>query len=493
MKDDTYVQMFYAFLKEKGFIYQTCDIYGGVSGLYDYGHLGTKLKKNFESIWKNYFLAMDDNYYEIETSNIGHESVFRASGHLENFMDPVINCSKCEFNERADHFLEAHLKNRFEDKSNEEMNELILKNSLKCPKCKSEFSPILEANLMFPVNMGSSGKRAYLRPETAQSPYLNFKLQFDILRRKLPMGLALIGRAYRNEISPRNLTLRQREFTQSELQIFFNPNKINEHPDFESIRNYELNILLEENMGEFEYNKITCNDLLDKGLPKFYVYHLAKIQQFYFDVLKISQDTFRFYQLSDAEKAFYNKFHFDIEIKLNNLGFVELGGLHYRTDHDLSGHQKISNQSMSVTDESTGEKFIPHVLELSFGVDRNVYMLLDHAYTFNEERQNNVLKFNPKHSPFKVAVLPLIKKLDEKAREIYNELKLNFECFYDKSGSIGKRYYRQDEIGTPICITVDFDTVEKGLVTFRYRDSGEQKSVPVNEIKEELNRIIYSF
>ena len=205
------------FCKKKGFIYPSSEIYGGVAGLYDYGHLGTKLKKNFEDAWRRYFLGLGDNYYEIETANIMHEKVFKASGHLENFIDPLAKCSKCDYVERADHLVEKKLGERFEGLTAEELNKVVEDNGIRCLVCEAKLQPITVLNMMFPLQMGAvTSSRAYLRPETAQSPYVNFKLQYELLRKKLPMGLALIGRAYRNEISPRNLTLRQREFTQAE-------------------------------------------------------------------------------------------------------------------------------------------------------------------------------------------------------------------------------------------------------------------------------------
>ncbi|MBU0470475.1 MAG: glycine--tRNA ligase, partial [Nanoarchaeota archaeon] len=443
------------FFKKKGFIYPSSEIYGGVAGLYDYGHLGTKLKHNFENTWRKYFLGLNDNFFEIETANIMHENVFKASGHLENFIDPLVKCSKCEYVERADHLIQNTLKKNAEGLTPEELNKLIEKNNIKCPECKSDFSPVTVLNMMFPMQMGAvTSSKSYLRPETAQSPYVNFKLQYELLRKKLPLGLALIGRAYRNEISPRNLTLRQREFTQAELQIFFNPNRIKEHPDFDAVKNVKLKTVLEEDRKKGQVVERTAAELVKKGLPKFYVYHLAKIQQFYFEELKIPTERFRLYQLDDKEKAFYNKFHFDLEIELNEHGFTEMGGLHYRTDHDLLGHQNVSKQKMEIHDEESGERFIPHVLELSFGVDRHVYALLDLAYDEDQKRGNIVLKLPKKFAPFYCAVFPLVKNKEEiveKAREIYDSLKGSYSCFYDAAASVGRRYARADEMGVPFC------------------------------------------
>ncbi|HLD72618.1 MAG TPA: glycine--tRNA ligase [Candidatus Nanoarchaeia archaeon] len=482
------------FFKKKGFIYPSSEIYGGVAGLYDYGHLGTKLKKNFENLWRTYFLGLNDNFFEIETSVIMPEKVFRASGHLENFVDPLVKCKKCEYVERADHLIEKITTRRVEGFSAEELNELIQKNKIRCPQCKHELDKVSVQNLMFPLQMGANtSNQAYLRPETAQSPYVNFKLQYELLRKKLPLGLALIGRAYRNEISPRNLTLRQREFTQAELQIFFNPNTLKEHADFESVKNYPLRTFLEEDRkANKEAGKVverTSEQLVKKGLPKFYVYHLAKIQQFYLEKLKVPKEKFRLFQLNDQEKAFYNKYHFDLEIELSEHGFTEMGGLHYRTDHDLVGHQKVSNQSMEVLDEETQQKFIPHVLELSFGVDRHVYALLDLAYNEDKERGNVVLKLPTKLTSFFCAVYPLVKNKEEivgLAREVYAVIKDGYSCFYDETASVGRRYARADEMGVKYCITIDFDSLEDKAVTIRDRDTTKQERVKIAELKNKL-------
>lgn len=468
------------FCKEKGFIYASSDIYGGLQGFYDYGHAGTALKKNFENVWKKFFLGLNENFHEIETANVMHEKVFEASGHLKNFIDPIIACSKCSFFARADHFLEEQLGKRYEGLSSEEYDQIVIEKNLTCPSCNSPLKKAAVFNMMFPIQLGvGSNQQAYLRPETAQSPYVNFKIQYELLRKRIPMGLALIGRAYRNEISPRNLTLRQREFTQAELQIFFNPNKINEHEDFETIKNSTLKVLLVEDREKHEVSSIAASELVEKGLPKFYVYHLVKIQEFY-DNLKIFN--FRLYQLDDSEKAFYNKYHFDIEVNLNGHGWTEVGGLHYRTDHDLSGHQRVSKQSMEVVDDT--DRFIPHVLEVSFGVDRNVYTLLD-QHVRDDPRGNLVLALPPSLAPKQVAVFPLVNKLAESAREVYDQIKEEFNVMYDKSGSVGRRYARADEVGIPLCITIDF---EEG-VTIRERDSTTQIRVS----KEELIPVIKSF
>ena len=481
------LEQFHTFLKQKGFIYPSSEIYGGISGFYDYGHLGTLLKRNLETTWRKFFLGLDSNYFEIDACQIMHHDVFKASGHIEHFLDPILNCSKCEFTERADHFLLEHTKEKhIEGLSVKRYDELISHYGLKCPKCENELSPVKMVNMMFPVYLGTSQSQiAYLRPETAQSPYVNFKLQHEILRKKIPLGLATIGKAFRNEISPRNLTLRGREFTQAELQIFFNPQ--NFEVNFKEVADQKLNMLLVKDRKEGVVKKIAGKSL-KKDLPEWYIYHLAKIQEFFLDVLGVPTDKFRLFELTKEERAFYNKYHFDVEIDLNNLGFTEVGGLHYRTDHDLGGHQKTSGQKIEVMDEK-GEKFVPRVLELSFGVDRMVYSLLDLNYVKDSKRGNIVLGLPKQLSPFFCAVFPLVKnkeKIVGKAQKVFKELNEVYSCYYDKSSSVGRRYARADEMGVVNCVTVDFDSLDDGCVTIRDRDTTKQKRVKISELKNKL-------
>jgi glycyl-tRNA synthetase len=424
--------------------------------------------------------------------------VFKASGHLASFVDPVVRCRKCGNVERADHIIEDSLKENFEGASLERMNELIREHNIRCPKCKGLLEETGILNMMFPISVGTGeeSRKAYLSPETAQGAYINFKLEFESLRRKLPMGLAIIGKAYRNEISPRNVLIRQREFTQAELQVFFDPDTITEHPRFNEVEGYKIRVFPASNRESGRIDEIPAKDVVQKlGMPKFYVYHMARIQQFYLDVLKLPREIFRFRQLTDEEKAFYNKYHWDIELNLESLGgFKEVAGLHYRTDHDLLGHQNVSGQSQEVNIE--GKKFIPHVLELSFGVDRNVYALFELSITQEQvgEEPRDVLKFPRLVSPMDAGIFPLVNKdgLPEKAREIQALLKEHgFTVFYDGSGSIGRRYRRIDEIGVAAGITVDYDSMEHGDVTLRDRDSMKQVRVKISELPEALKRFLH--
>jgi glycyl-tRNA synthetase len=474
------------FCKQKGFVYQSSEIYGGLAGVYDYGHTGTLLKHNWIQAWKKFFIRLDPNFFEIDTGIAMHESVFKASGHLKNFFDPIVSIEGSTETHRADHVIEEATGEKAEGFSTEKMLSIITEQKLLGDIDYAKVS-IENLNMMFPIDMGpKKGTKAYLRPETAQSPYVNFKLQFELLREKLPMGLALIGRVYRNEIAPRNMLLRTREVEQAELQIFFNPNKIDEHPKFEEYKDFKVKVQFAKNRNK-DPEYIALKDL---PLPKFYAYHMAKVQEFYFNVMKVPEANFKFLELDGKEKAFYNKFHFDIEVNLNSAGWTEVGGIHYRTDHDLKGHQEVSKKKMEVFDATTGERFIPHVLELSFGLGRNIYTLLDQHYNEDEARGNVNLQLPNKLAPYQVAIFPLMGKpvLTAVAEKLFNDLiDEDIVAVYDKSGSVGKRYARQDEIGTPYCVTIDYETIEdganKGTVTIRNRDTTEQERIKLEDVK----------
>ncbi|MBI5148220.1 glycine--tRNA ligase [Candidatus Pacearchaeota archaeon] len=473
-----------AIASKRGFFFQTADIYGGKAGFFTYGHLGKALKSNWEKLWKRNIVALDDNFYEIQSNNILPEPVFKASGHIENFNDPLTECKKCHFRFRADQFLED--KGLYEENLTiQKMSDVIKKQKLKCPRCGGELSEVKWFNMMFPVAIGFGGEKAYLSPETAQAAYLAFKQEFEATRKKLPLGIAIIDKAYRNEISPRQLFFRLREFSQAELQIFFDPERIDEHEKFNEIKDYKLKLKLGKNTQE-----ISCEEANKKlKIPRFYLYYAAKVQQFYLNTLKIPKEKFRLRELGEEERAFYNKIHFDIEVMLETFcGFKEVGGIHYRTDHDLKGHSEVSGKNLEIFYDN--KKILPHVLELSFGIDRNIWMLLDVFYTIGKE--GSMFKFPSILSPYKTAILPLVNKegMDKIAQDIYNELKKELPAFYDESGSVGRRYARNDEIGTPFCITIDGETLKDHTVTIRDRDTTEQIRVKISNLKETLKKLI---
>ena len=302
---------------KRGFFFQTANIYGGKAGFFTYGHLGKALKANWEEMWRKNIVALDENFYEIQSNNILPEAVFIASGHIENFNDPMTECRKCHFRFRADQFLEDNGIENAGELNIEEMTRRIKEKNLKCPKCGGELSEVKQFNMMFPINVGFDEEKAYLSPETAQAAYLAFKEEFSATRGKLPLGLAIIDKAYRNEISPRQMFFRLREFSQAELQIFFDAEKINEHEKWKTVQKNKLRIKFHD---KNEIAEISCEELNSKyKIPKFYLYYASKVQDFYLKILRIPKEKFRFRELGEGERAFYNKLHFDVEIFLDTL------------------------------------------------------------------------------------------------------------------------------------------------------------------------------
>lgn len=469
-------------LLKRGIIYPHAEPYGSIAGSYDYGSVGSEIKRRLENQWRIFFLSLHDNFHELENCLIMPENVFKASGHLEHFNDPIAECGKCKTQVRADHILEEFLQEKFEGLSAKELNDLIKKHKVVCPKCKSHFNDIESFTLMFPLALGAAEAKttAYLRPETAQGPYVSFKREFRANREKLPLGLALIGKAFRNEISPRQMTIRQREFTQAELQIFFDPKELPE-VDYKSVAKKKVMFALpgkkEKKMTIAEVKKLT-------KMPEFFCYYLAKDWEF-MEYIGLAEHA-RFAQLSEEEKAFYNKYHVDIEIKMPSFDkWIEVAGFHYRTDHDLAGHAKVSGQKMNVPTKD----YVPHVLELSFGVDRFVFALLDTS--LKEGKEGWYFALPAKLAPFDVGVYPLVnkEKLPALATEVKQSLQsCGFKVSYDTGGSIGRRYARADEIGVKAGITLDFQSLKDDTVTLRDRDTTEQIRVKIKDLCDILYR-----
>ena len=434
--------------KNRGFIFQGSEIYGGLANTWDYGPLGARLKNAIKDTWRKRFVQERKNSYEIDADILMHPRVWEASGHVSSFSDPLLDCKECKTRHRADNLIsdfnpEAHA----EGMTQEEMLEYIKENNIPCPKCgKCNFTDIRQFNLMFQTYRGvtnDSKSTIYLRPENAQGEYVNFLNVQRTTRAKLPFSIAQIGKAFRNEITPGNFTFRTIEFEQMEFQTF-----CKEGTD-EEIYNYFK-----------EYGKKYYMDL---GLP---------------------EEKLRFH---DHEKlVFYAKAACDIEYLFPSIGWGEINGTHNRTNYDLSRHQEFSGVKQEYLDVDTNEKFIPYIIESTYGLDRTVLAVLCEAYDEEEIAEGDVrtvLQLHPAIAPYKIAVLPLSKKLSEKADELYTKLSKKFMCDYDEAGSIGKRYRRQDEIGTPYCITVDFDTLEDNTVTIRDRDTMEQIRINMNEIE----------
>jgi glycyl-tRNA synthetase len=466
--------------KRRGFIWQSGEIYGSMAGFYDYGAMGAVLKRRWEDAWLKYFMGLNDNYYLIDPATIMPEAALKASGHVDSFTDPLVECSKCRQAVRADQLIEESAGQPAEDFTLEQIDSKIADLNLTCPKCKGRFQKARTFNMMFQVSLGPVGvEKAYLRPETAQGAYLNFRRHFEIMRRKLPLGLIIIGKAYRNEIAPRQGVYRMRELIQAELQIFMDPDTFAGELRLEEMEAKTVNVQLVSERGKSDFRPIRCDVLVkEHSIPDFYVYHMLKVQEFYLEKIKVPGGKFRFYEKSEKERAFYNRVHFDIEVNLSTLGgFKEVAGLHYRGDYDLTRHEKGSGEKMEVSID--GKRVMPHVLELSFGVDRNVWTLLD--IHLSDER-TGVLKLPPALAPYTFAVFPLMKKdeLVKVARELADQLKVSHPVYYDQSGSIGKRYARMDEIGTPFCITVDFDGLADRTVTIRDTSTSEQKRMKLD-------------
>ncbi len=480
------------FVKRTGFFWPAAEIYGGTSGIFDYGHLGALMRRKFEDAWLNFFVYRNENYYPIEGSNILPEKPLVASGHAARFNDVIVGCTKCKSYYRADVLLNDLKITVAEGASASELGEVIKKNNVLCPKCSSKLMEPKAFNMMIGVSLGpEKGELGYLRPETAQSVYLNFFREFNLLRKRLPIGLAIIGRAYRNEISPRQGLYRMRELTQAELQIFFDPDIFNP-TDNENLLERKLNVVLYTDKKD---RVVSGNELVTSfNIPRFYAYHMGLIDYFYKEVLGIKNDRMRFLEKGGEDKAFYNKVHMDIEINVDSWnGFKEVGGLHYRSDYDLTSHSKGANMDLSVN--INGKRVMPNVLELSFGLDRNLWMLVDQSLVNEEDR--SILKIKPFLAPYAFAILPLQKddNIVKAARSIYENSRKIFNVYFDEGGSIGRRYARMDEIGTPFCITIDFNTVdsnssEYNTVTIRERDSKKQERIKISNIQEYISKMV---
>jgi len=467
---------------KRALFYPSSEIYGSIAGFYDYGSVGVKVKKKLEDYWRWFFLkSLGENFHEIQPTNLMPESVFKASGHLEYFEDPIVECSKCGFVERADQLLEGFLHKTFEGLTSKQLDELIKKHGIRCPECGGEFKEVSSKSLMF--GFSTRKGKIYLRPETAQGAFVNFRREFKANRERIPIGLAIIGKAFRNEISPRQALFRTNEFTQAELQVFFDPEDTR-HENFSLIKKEKVKVVLasEREKGEQE---LSAEQLVNKGYFEKYVYYMFMMKKFY---NSLGFTKLHFYEKNEEERAFYNKFHFDCEVFFKCFdSFKEVAGLHYRTDYDLKNHEKHSNQSMQVF--ANGKKFVPHVIELSFGIDRTFFALLDN--NFKEDGKRKWLSL-PKHvAPFAAGIYPLVSKdgLEEKAKQVYELVSKQADVFYDDKGSIGKRYARADEIGVMYGITIDYDTMQDNAVTIRERDSTKQERVKISELVERLSNI----
>ncbi len=446
-----------ALAKRRGFVWQSSEIYGGLANVYDYGPMGAELLVNIRSLWWKHFVQSRKDVVGIESMILMHPKVWEASGHAGGFNEPQIDCKNCKNRFRTDHLVSDYSNKIDPDNyDNQGLDKLIKKEKIKCPVCaKFEWTKTRDFNAMFETHVGvlEEGKsKVYLRPETAQGMYVQFKNTLDSTRQKVPFGIAQIGKAFRNEITKGKYIFRTLEFEQMELQYFIK--KASWKKEFEIWR--------------------------------------KEIEKWYTDVLGVDKKKFSWKPHHQDKLAHYAKkaedYHYDFP-----WGSDEVSGLHYRTDFDLSTHQKHSKQNLSVVDGITGESYVPHVIESTYGLNRNLLMLMIDAYTKEEGRV--IMKFSPKVAPYKVAVFPLLSnkpRLVNKAKNIFDNLSQEFPSAWDDRGNIGKRYLSQDEIGTPWCVTVDFDTLNDDTVTIRDRDTKKQERVTVDKLSRYLQNKLAS-
>lgn len=467
MKEDLTMTDLVALCKNRGFVFASSEIYGGLSNSWDYGPLGVELKNNLKSAWWKRFVQEEPHNVGLDSAIIMNPKVWKASGHLDGFSDPLIDCKQCKTRHRADKLIEEWLHERelagekievgsVEAMSDEALEQFIRDHNIVCPNCgKCDFTPIRKFNLMFKTFIGvteDNVNTVYLRPETAGGIFVNFKNVQRATRSKMPMGVCQIGKAFRNEITPGNFIFRMREFEQMEMEFFCHPSTAQSWHEY--------------------YRKECYNFLLSLG---------------------IDPQLLRLRDHSPEELCFYSAATTDIEFKFP-FGWGELWGIANRTNYDLTQHQTVSGEDMSYLDPFTNESYIPYVVEPSVGVDRMFLAVLCSAYREEKLADDDtrvVLGLAPAIAPIKVAVLPLSKKLEEPAYDLFRRLNSKFRCEYDVTGSIGKRYRRQDEIGTPLCVTVDFDTVEDNCVTVRDRDTMTQERINIADLDTYLFKKIY--
>jgi len=433
MSDSVTMEKLVSLCKRRGFIFQSSEIYGGLASAWDYGPLGSALKNRLQSFWLREMTQLHENIVGLDTAIMMHPRVWEASGHVENFTDPLVDCKNCKRRFRADQIPDENLKDK------------------KCPECGGELTEPRNFNLMFKTHIGpleDDGSIVFLRPETAQGIYVNFRNILQSTRQRIPFGIAQVGKAFRNEITTKNFIFRTCEFEQMEMQYFVHPSQ-------------------------------------DK---KWFDYWKNERIQYYYK-LGVRKNKLRFSQHGPDELAHYAKEAFDIQYEFP-FGWQELEGIHNRTDYDLKRHTEFSNKDMSYLDEITKERYVPYIIETSAGLNRSLLTVLSDAYDEEtvEGETRVVMRLHPRLAPVTAGVSPLVKKdgLAEKARVIAETLKEEFNIFYDQGGAIGRRYRRQDEIGTPFCVTIDYDTKDDDTVTLRYRDSMQQVRVNVGNLAQRI-------
>ncbi len=454
MEKDLTMEKIVNLCKQYGFIFQGSEIYGGLANTWDFGPIGVELKKNIKNAWMKKFIEEDINNVGLDSAILMNPKTWEASGHLTTFSDPLIDCRECKTRFRADNLINDYTSSNLGDSlTNEERINYIKENKVPCPKCgKSNFTDIREFNLMFKTFQGvteDSKNTVYLRPETAQGIFVNFMNVQRSMRLKLPFGIGQVGKSFRNEITPGNFIFRVREFEQMELEFFCKPGT---------------------ELEWFNYYKNKCKEFLLS--------------------LGIKEEDLRLRDHDKEELSFYSNATTDIEYKFP-FGWGELWGIASRTNYDLTRHMEVSKEKLEYLDPETNEKYIPYVVEPSLGVERLFLTILCNSYheeVLEDGTTREVMKFIPYLAPYKVAVLPLVKKLhSDKAMEIYKDLSKRYYTLYDESGNIGKRYRRNDVIGVPFCITVDDETIKSGTVTIRDRDTMKQITLKLEDIKSYID------
>lgn len=451
-----------ALAKRRGFVYPGSEIYGGLANSWEYGPMGVELKKNIMDAWWEAFVRRRPDMVGLDSSIILNPKVWEASGHVAGFNDMLIDCKTCKRRTRADHLVENYFAKKGEElkvegKTEAELEEIIQREKILCPECGSfTWTPIRKFNLLFETNIGivpEAQSKAYLRGETAQGIFVAFKNVIDSTRVRLPFGVGQLGKSFRNEITKGNFIFRTLEFEQGEIEYFFDPNKTAWEPLFQQWQD--------------------------------------SMWQFVTKTLGVSEERLRWREHDDDERSFYSKRTVDLEYDYPFGGYKELWGLAYRTDYDLGQHEQHSGADLKINDPETGERILPHVIEPAVGINRLLLTVLCDAYAEEGEgdKRRTVLKLPPALAPYRVAVFPLLKnkpELVEKAKGIYTELLAKYPVAWDDRGNIGKRYYAQDEIGTPFCVTVDFETLEDEAVTVRHRDTLQQDRVRIAELEQYL-------
>jgi len=470
------IEDIYAFCKRKGFVYPSSEIYGGLAGFWDFGPLGIELMNNIKKEWWNHFVQQKGNMVGIEASIISNPKIWKASGHTANFLDVAVTCKKCKKLSKIDKAELAYAK---------------------CP-CGGEFdkASAKSLNMMLTTKVGpleGDSTTTYLRPETAQGMFTNFKMVTETSRVKLPFGIAQIGKCFRNEIAPRDFLFRSREFTIGEFEFFIHPNEFKCNLLNKAHSNLKIRLLNAETQekNRQDLKETTIEKMLkEKRLDEWHAYWLAE-QILFFKEIGIDTEKIKIREHMKGELSHYSSATFDLDYEYP-FGSKEVAGIANRGQYDLSQHAKESNQKLDYFDEESKERIIPRVIEPTFGMERIFLMAIADAYVFDEKRQNIVLKIHPRLAPIKAAVFPIIKdeKFEKMAKGIISDLKKEFNTIYDGSGSIGRRYSRNDEAGTPFCITIDEDSQKKKDVTIRDRDTTKQIRVKIEDLKDVLRKLI---